>query len=289
MFNTIDTGHPWVGEMERAVLLRSYGGKRIRDGDLLRPGWAFFVPNQFPPFLMRDKIAGEGVIANQYLKLIQDATQIRVYEDKLAQHQLWGDFMPRTWVAHTWESALHLLDRVEFPVVSKASVGSASLNVRLLMNKAAGLSEIERVFNEGVPIRRGPGPDHLQQGYVLWQEFISHDVTWRVTAIGSRRHVYQRFNYPDRPMAAPSGVVQTKPVEMSDDVESLLEFSNAFFSHAKTKWCAVDVLKSNGWKLLETSLAWARGDDPAGNAYFYGTKRSLNTQFDLLLDELEAW
>jgi hypothetical protein len=91
-------------------------------------------------------------------------------------------------------------------------------------------------------------------------------------------------------MAAPSKVIRTKPLLWSDETVSLLKFCNNFFDVAGTKWVAIDVLKTpdGEWKLLETALGWARGDVACGNFFVYDTKRSLLTQHDLLIDEMEA-
>ena len=61
-----------------------------------------------------------------------------------------------------------------------------------------------------------------------------------------------RYCYADR-MVAQTGNVE--PVmQMTPEVESLFEYSDRFFKHAQTKWCAIDVLRDGDqWRLLETS------------------------------------
>jgi hypothetical protein len=81
---------------------------------------------------------------------------------------------------------------------------------------------------------------------------------------------------------------------MTSELESLLEFSDRFFAHAKTKWCALDVLKDgNEWKLLETSLAWpwpSPGECNRGTIFRSGGKKWIE-MFDVMFDEVErgAW
>lgn len=293
MLKIFDTGHIWNAELERAAIMRNFPVRRVaRDEpctDLAPLG--FLIPRQFDEKnLMDDKKLAEFYIESGQ-HFVQDVFQIRAYEDKIAQTNELLHWMPATHIAACWSDAMNMLDAMDGPVISKSAYGSASHNVRLLNSKTEKYAEILQVFGgEGLPTRRGPGPSVMQKDYLIWQEFIPHAVTRRVTIVGTKLHVYKRFNHPDRPMAAPSCVVQTQPVPMNDEVESLLEFSRAVFDDAETKWCAIDVLKdaAGKWLLLETSLAWARGNDPSGNANFYGTKRSLNTQFDLLLDEVEA-
>lgn len=296
-----DTGHEWNRELQWATVNRGFPARTIREVGSLTPGKIFYIPNQFPgPRCIVDKMfALKSMPDDPTYQWIADRTQIHCYEDKVRQVELFGDWMPSTQVFNWYTSALNYIDGLSasaFPIISKSAVGSASLNVRLLKNKAAAFAELHKVFVKGgLPIRQGPGADGLQKDYVIWQDFVPHEFTYRVTVVGSKLHVYKRFNYDDRPMACPSKVKATEPVEMSPVIESLLSWSNKFFLSAGTKWCAIDVLAdplrlSAGqvpWRLLETSLAWARGNDTAGNARFYGTKRSLNTQFDLLIDELE--
>lgn len=293
MLNVYDTGHEWVPELMKAAVARGFPARQIRHESLIKPGTMFFMPNQFPAqALERDLATALDLYLVPNLCWITDTTQLAAYEEKRFQTALWASWMPETCLAYTIQDALDWLDDAEFPIISKSAFGSASLNVRFLANHVAALEELDTVFGPGLLARRGPGPGVRQKGYVIWQKFIPHDFTWRVTIIGDKFQVYKRFNYDDRPMACPSAVKQTEPVPMCEKVESLLEWAKQFFKAAGTKWCAIDVLEEptgtlSRWRLLETSLAWARGNDPAGNAPFYGTKRSLNTQFDLLIDELE--
>lgn len=226
------------------------------------------------------------------IPLVQDAVQIQVYEDKIAQAGLWGKWMPHTTVAFSRGQAEFDADLRDYPFISKSQQGSASHNVRLIQTRDAAQREIDAVFGgEGLFVKAGPLAPR-QKGYVLWQDFIPHEVTWRVAVAGRFLHVYKRRNYADRPMAAPSKVVPTQPIASVDaEIESLCEFSRAFFAHAGTKWCAIDVLKTldGQWRLLETSLAWARGADAAGLSPFIGAPAfNLMNQHELLIHELEA-
>lgn len=294
MLNIFATGHEWNRELNWAAIARGFPARTTSMAAGLVPGKIFYVPNQFP---------GQRCIADKQYALkqmpddpayqwITDRTQIDCYENKIRQAALFGGWMPETHVFKWYTDALEHLDCMyhsQFPIISKSAVGSASLNVRLLKNKSEAKAELDRIFRGGLPIRQGPGPDALQKDYVIWQAFVPHEFTYRVTIVGSKFHVYKRFNFDDRPMACPSKVKPTEPVEISPEIDRLWEWAQDLCRETlHTKWCALDILPyAQTFRLLETSPAWARGNDAAGNAPFFGTKRSLNQQFELLIDELE--
>jgi glutathione synthase/RimK-type ligase-like ATP-grasp enzyme len=259
--------------------------KKAEDVDT--SGYIFMRLAQFPPYHDSDKRLALELIERPELTFIQDRSQFLAYEDKAFQFRKWGYLMPRTWYFDDPESALEFVESYPLPIVSKSTIGSSSYNVRVLDDFAA-IDEIEQVFGAGLTIRNGQVLGK-QKGYLLWQEFIPHDVTWRVTIVGEKLHIYKRFNYPDVPKAAPAFVVPTEAIESYDSLEmqSLMEWSRGVFKTLGTKWCAIDVLKNvREWKMLETSLAWARGADAAGLSPFYGSEHSLMTQCDLLVEEI---
>jgi hypothetical protein len=80
-----------------------------------------------------------------------------------------------------------------------------------------------------------------------------------------------------------------EPVKMmTAEIESLFEYADRFFTHAGTKWCALDILRDGSkWTLLETSLAWpwpSPGD--CNNAPIFGTALKWIDMFDVLMDEV---
>lgn len=273
-------------ELQTAAKRRGYDARLFRLAtEVKAPGYVFMRLDQRQPRLSTDREQYSALIGRDGLKFIQDPGQIHAYEDKLAQVAMWREFMPQTFALFTKNQALTLAAMTRYPMVSKSAIGSASHNVRLLKDEDSAVAEINQIFGPGMKVSLG-----VQKNYWLVQEFVPHDVTYRVTAVGAKRHIYQRFNFKDRPMAAPSAVIRTQPLPMGPLAERILEFSDRFFAAADTKWCAIDVLAhlGGGFRLLETALGWARGNDESGNAPFYGTKYSLLQQHELLLDEIEA-
>ncbi len=92
------------------------------------------------------------------------------------------------------------LDRASYPLVSKASIGSAGSTVRLLPNARRAKLHVARVFGHGRPdlafgeipvirMRRRPylplpRPGQSQRHYVLLQRFVPHEHEWRLIRIG---------------------------------------------------------------------------------------------------------
>lgn len=230
------------------------------------------------------------------LRMIQDRMQVEVYEDKMAQTQLWSAMMPKTWMCFDIDTAISAADGADYPLVSKAKVGASSVNVRILNSKDEAHAHLKKIFNEGVPVSHGAScPDTMQRGYAILQEFIPHQVTYRVNAVGYSRAVFFRYCYPDKPVAQTGNVEPA--FEMSEELESLLDFCDAWFKKANTRWCAIDVLKDlstpqQPWRLLETSLAWPWPSPGRCNdgTFFGSTKKGRKwiDMFDVLFDELEA-
>jgi glutathione synthase/RimK-type ligase-like ATP-grasp enzyme len=272
-------------ETMRAAHKRGHQSKLFtRADEVYASGYVMARLHQWAPRIWDERMELMVLRNRDNLKFVQDETQLRVYEDKLAQAKLCAQWMPETHVYTDKETALQVAANARYPIISKSSIGSASHNVRVLRSEAEAHAEAQKAFGKGLTITKG-----IQLGYVYWQEFIPHTETWRVAIAGTKFHVYKRFNYDDRPVAAPSKVKPTQPVPMCPEVESLLAWANDLFAAIGTKWCAIDVLKTldGSWKLLETSLAWARGKDAAGLATWYGTKYNLLTQHELLIEEME--
>jgi len=227
------------------------------------------------------------------MTVIQDAEQIRLYEDKSGQFKKWSDWMPDTWRFTDGGEAQAFVAQTYYPLVSKADVGASSVNVRILKNKGEAAKHIAQLFGEGILVHHGAScPQTRQKGYALLQRFIPHTTTYRVNAMGDARAIFFRYCYPNKPVAQTGNVEPA--FEMTDELESLLEFSDKFFAHAKTKWCALDVLKDgNEWKLLETSLAWpwpSPGTCNSGTIFRSGGKTWIK-MFEVMFDQLRcgAW
>jgi hypothetical protein len=291
-FFCLDERDVWHAAALTAARNHGFEGKRIlRGGEVDGAGLGFIRPHADPVVLVANQ-QDYDLMASQ-LTMIQDLDQVRLYENKSGQFAKWEKWMPPTWRFTDSESALAFVKAADYPIVSKADVGASSLNVRILKNELEGVSHVQQLFGAGICIDHcsagaGKSVRSVQKGYALFQFFMPHTVTWRVNAIGGARAVFKRYCYKDRPVAQTGNV---EPVmQMTPQVESLLEFCNGFFAEAGTKWCAIDVLEGHGlWRMLETSLAWPwPSPGKCNQAPIFGTKRTWIDLFEVMFDEYEA-
>lgn len=287
-FYVLDERHVWHEAIVEAAKRYGFEGKRIfRGEEVAEAGYGFIRCHAEPAALQRNQRDFDLMSAR--LTMIQDEAQVRLYEHKSGQFERWAKWMPQTWRFTDAESARALVRRASFPLVSKADVGASSVNVRILNDRAAAMAHIDQVFGAGVPVKHCAGNARsVQRGYVLLQEFIPHDVTWRVNAIGRHRAIFKRFNYPDRPVAQTGNV---EPVmEMTPHAEAVLRFANLFFAEAGTNWCAIDILQK--WDrlfLLETSLAWPwPSPGQCNEAPIFGSGKKWIQMFEVMFDEIQA-
>lgn len=289
-FFVLDERHVWHEAIVAAATARGFDAKRIfRGTEVDGEGYGFIRCHAEPNALQRNQRDWDEMSAR--LTMIQDEAQVRLYENKSGQFERWADWMPETYRFTDLADAEHFGRVCELPMVSKADVGASSVNVRVMTKRPELLAHISRVFGPGVPVNHcSGGAKSLQKGYVLLQRFIPHKVTWRVNALGNCRAAFMRYCYPGRPVAQTGNV---EPVmQMTDQIESLFEFSNRFFNHARTKWCAIDVLQDGDeWRLLETSLAWpypSPGRCNDGTIFGSNRRRKWIDMFDVMMDEVEA-
>lgn len=288
MFWILDGRHVWFDAAIQAAERHGHVGRRVFSGREAVGGIGFVRPDANPALLGLHQQA----YAEMRCQMVQDPWQVRYYENKSAQWRAWGDWMPETWRFTDEDAALSFIEGADYPLVSKADEGSSSTNVRVLRDKAQAAKHIRDLFSAGLVTNCGSdGSKSRQQGYALLQRFIPHTTTYRVNAIGDARAIFLRYCYPDKPVAQTGNVEPA--MKMTDELESLLEYANRFCRQAKTKWVALDILKDgDGWKLLETSLAWPwPSPGKCNEGPIFGSKRKWIELFDVLFDEIErgAW
>jgi hypothetical protein len=293
-FTILDERGNWFGPALAAAAARGYETVHITQGvDSPKGGLGFLRPHADPRVLRKNQ-EHDWPFLRERLTMVQDQTQVEVYEDKSAQFWRYGKFMPPTWRFDNREKAVEFTKReATFPIVSKADVGASSVNVRIIHGRNDLLEHIKLAFTKGLPVdhcagggRHGRRAASLQRGYVLLQQFIPHDITWRVNRIGDHFAIFRRFN-------GAHGKAQTGNVapltEMDDVAMHVLNFARVVSDELKSKWIALDILERAGTVyLLETSLAWPWSADALSDTPFFGgTERKWGGMWDLMIDEYE--
>lgn len=295
----LDERGNWHGPLCKVARARGYETVEITRGvDAPREGGGlgFIRPHADPAVLKKNK-EHDWPFMHERLTMVQDATQVELYEDKSAQFWRFGQFMPPTWRFDNREKAIEFARReAVFPIVSKADVGASSVNVRIIPDRKALIAHIVEAFGRGIAVdhcagggARGRRAASKQKGYVLLQEFIPHTVTWRVNRIGDHFAIFKRYCGKDG--KAQTGNVE--PVKVLDPLQvALLGYALRVSDEIKTKWAALDILvHGDTFKLLETSLAWpwpSPGD--CMSARFFGVadrRYEWSSMWDLMLDEYE--
>jgi glutathione synthase/RimK-type ligase-like ATP-grasp enzyme len=263
-----------------------------------RPGdYVFMRVPQWSPDLETGKRLADRLRCIPDVVLIPEFETIDCYEDKIRQTQLYEPWMPLTYLltaTNRLDDAINAAGHLGFPFISKGSVASASVNVRLVKTLHEAVTEFkEAMSGDGLPMRAG-GKDLRQKGYLLWQRFLKgNDYDYRACINGRLCMLLRRYNRDDKPFASGSG--KTEPItELTTETRVVLNTAFNFFRQHGMKWCGIDLVRdpSTGeWKVLETTLGWSLR---AYHECVYFTRQAKKSQYrgadwaDLLLDEIEA-
>jgi len=299
-----ERGNWWAPSIEVAQR-RGYSTSRITRGYEVPQkgsvGLGFIRPHAIPAVLERNHLDWWEMADR--LAMVQDFRQIELYDDKSAQFWAFGHRMPKTWRFESKEEAFALART--FPlegmwIVSKADVGASSKNVRILRSRKELIEHLRLIFGKGIEVDHcagGGGARHskgVQRGYALLQEYIPHDITWRVNAIGRGRAGFKRYNAPGTFVAQTGNV---EPVMNLDDsvTQAVMRFADDVFDELHTNWCALDILHdaiTGGIYLLETSVGWPwPSPGTCMEGIFFGAierPRKWAEMWDLMFDEYEA-
>jgi hypothetical protein len=304
-FAILDERKVWAADAIRTAQKRGYKTRHIPPGQVMPqrvedvvPGGLYFLrPHAHPVILKRNQLIDYAQMGVQTDTIVQDRAQVEVYENKSEQFARWGSHMPPTWRFTDKEAAENfILDWRGGPLVSKADVGASSYNVRILNNMKELLRHVDQIFGDGIQVDHcaggaGVGPVRsIQKGYVLLQEFIPHEITWRVNRVGRALACFMRKNYKDRAVAQTGNVAPVMAID--DRVGSLFHYARGLLDQVlDSRWIALDILWDDTrkrWFLLETSLAWPwPSPGKCMEAPFFGTTRKWGEIWDVMFDEYE--
>lgn len=208
-------------------------------------------------------IAAAGSAGKVSLPTARDG---RLYDDKVAQVPFLTPWLPQTFVITNPADVAGVLAGMRFPFISKAAVGAASQNVRLVKTKADAEREAHLAFHgDGIPLAKGtarsPKPITAQKGYLLWQEFVHSEegTDLRVVVNGNLAYGLRRFiRSREQPFASGSGKREIITAVIGDS------FAVRAFALARTicqergfRWACFDFIQSSGkTHVLEVSFSW---------------------------------
>lgn len=158
--------------------------------------------------------------------------EIVIYENKrMLTYFLQSTNTPhaKTHIFYNKEEAINFLTTSEYPVVGKSSIGASGSGVVILNDiKQAVKYSIEAFSNKGLKRRFGPNrvtgnpakwiskaiksPQYFakkiseyfsiyndgQRGFIILQEYISHEFEWRVVKIGESYFAHKKVKYKNK-------------------------------------------------------------------------------------------
>lgn len=282
----------WGINLVKAASARGHDAHLFDDPRKPDHGYVFYHMHHHPQTRGRDKRFMQILNMNPNLTLIPEYRSSRLFDDKMEQACELASWMPRTHVAWSPGAARSVLDRglLSLPLVSKASEGASSNNVRLVRTLEEARLEIKHAFSDlGIKVHYG----QKQHGYLLWQEFIpDNDWDLRVISIGNARLLLKRFNRAGVPFASGSGKFEAV-TQIDATLDEAFCTANAFFAAQEMKWCGIDLVRSpsGDWKVLETTVGWTMHGYADCMFFKHDGEPMMRTGrdvWDVLIDQIEA-
>jgi len=221
-------------------------------------------------------------------KIFPTLDEILIYENKryfsywLKAH---GLPHPATNVFYNKVEAEDFLDTTSFPVVAKINIGASGSGVKILKSKTDAQSYIHNAFQNGISSQSGPRMDKgrlfrrawrklthpselksrilvyksiaadLQKGFVIFQEYVSHDFEWRVVRIGESFFAHKKIVKNEKASGLLLKGYETPPLGLLTFVK---EITDRFHFYSQ----AVDIFESPGGYLINEMQCIFGQSDP---------------------------
>ena len=192
----------------------------------------------------------------------------RWYDDKVAQLYALRQWLPETWVIRDKTEGVEMVHTFPYPLVSKASEGASSANVRLVEDVQQALTELDYIDETERTLSYG----RRQKGYVYFQRLIpAQSCDYRVNIIGDKFFGLIRDVPPGDFRASGGGLI--KPFTMQTEREhAAVDFVQKIAKQLGTRWMCFDVVFQDGRPyVLEMSSSWALHTQP--QYYLFGPDR----------------
>lgn len=219
----------------------------------------------FDPWRTRalELVAAAASLGKASLPTARDA---RLYDDKVAQVPVLKKWLPKTHVITDPADAAKAAEDLRFPFISKAAVGAASQNVRMVHTKGEAAAEVMMALKgPGIPLAKGsarsPKPITMQRGYLLWQEFIATEdgTDIRVVINGDVSYGLRRFiRSADKPFASGSGKREIiRDLEHDYAAARAFGMANRIADECGFRWACFDFVQTTfETYVLEVSFSW---------------------------------
>jgi len=274
LYETVDlTGHKWLDNIrnfEPDMLLAKPGGmaaplKQLYDERLM-------------------------ILVNELgLKCFPTLEEVLIYENKrFLSYWLKANMIPHpeTWVFYFQDEAARFLETADYPIVGKVNIGASGSGVSILQNKQEAFGYLQQCFSsKGAPRRWGPNLDKgkflrrgfhyilnpkdikkkaskyktvksdKQKGFVIFQEYVSHDFEWRVVAIGDSYFAHKKLKIGEKASGSTLKKYENPPIKLFDFARKIME-KFGFLSQA------IDVFekKDGGFLVNEMQCIFGQSD-----------------------------
>lgn len=193
---------------------------------------------------------------------------------------------PQTWVFYRRNEAVEFnRKRVVYPVVAKTNIGASGNGVQILYEKSKAEEYISNAFTRGVNVRTGPKffkggilkklkkvltekrfvvrriseyyetYSNPQTGFVIFQEFISHNFEWRCVRIGDSFFAHKKIAINGKT----SGTLKKEYCEVPS---SLLDFVKSVTDRTGLLSVAIDIFENNSGFLINEIQCFFGQSDP---------------------------
>lgn len=268
----MDDAHTWGVSLLEVAQERGHNVtlfdtvKEVKGGGVL-----FYHMHAHPAVREHHKRAMAQFATRPELQLIPSYQTSKLYDDRLEQLRAFGKHMPATTVFKSPAMAKEFLaTSPDLPLISKCQMGPGT---RALNTLDEAQREVKLAFSDFGIENRYKVATH---GAVYWQEFVPHDVGYRVIVVGSQSLLRARVGKELIP------------------VDKLTEESEAALSHARSiadeygiKFGGIDLIKRRDgkWFLMKIVAGWSLSRFLA--CRFTPDGRTANEFWHVMCDELE--
>lgn len=204
-------------------------------------------------------------------------SEIYIYEDKQFLYS-WLEANnlphPKTDIFYSEKEAIDFINRTDFPIVTKTSIGASGRGIKLVHTIKEAVEYIKETFStKGTRKKWGPNlrsgnlikralhyfnnPSEIkkksviyknrrldvQKGFVIFQEYIKHDFEWRIVGIGNSYFAHKKLKKGDKASGSLLKNYDNPPLYLFNFARNVMQ-SYGFLSQA------IDVFENQDGKLL---------------------------------------